>query len=70
MSDNVRIPGTLVDRVLGLGVCPLSIYNKYTPIQSKQSGLVDSIRVMLLTENFIKPWSDEYLLVKLLTRSF
>ena len=70
MSDNVRIPGTLVDRVLGLGACPLSIYNKYTPIQSKKSGLVDSIRAMLLTENFIKPWSDEYLLVKLLTRSF
>ena len=70
MSDNVRIPGILVDRVLGLGVCPLSIHNKYTPIKNKQSGLVDSIRAMLFTEHLIKPWSDEYLIVKLLTRSF
>ena len=40
MSDSVRIPGTLVDRVLGLGACPLSIYNKNTPIQNKINKVV------------------------------
>ena len=34
------------------------------------NGAVDSLRTVLFNEHFIKPWSDEYMLVKLLTRSF
>ena len=33
-------------------------------------GLVDTLRALLLCENYVKPWSNEYYLVKLLTRTF
>ena len=36
----------------------------------KYNGAMDSLRTVLFNENFIKTWSDEYMLVKLLTRSF
>jgi len=31
--------------------------------------LIDPLRFMLDNDNYIKPWSSEYLLVKLLTKS-
>ena len=66
------IPGTIIDRIVGMGVSPSSLLSdkcsshKYLPAD----GLVDSLRAMLLSDNYIKPWSNEYMLVKLLTRSF
>ena len=66
------IPGTIIDRIVGMGVSPSSLLSdkcsshNYLPAD----GLVDSLRVMLLSDNYIKPWSNEYMLVKLLTRSF
>ena len=66
------IPGTIIDRIVGMGISPSSLLSdkcsshKYLPVD----GLVDSLRAMLLSDNYIKPWSNEYILVKLLTRSF
>ncbi len=34
------------------------------------NGIVDSLRTLLYEDNYLKPWSNEYLLVKLLTKSF
>ena len=66
------IPGTITDIIVGMDISPSSLLSdkcsnhKYLPAD----GLVDSLRAMLLSDNYIKPWSNEYILVKLLTRSF
>ena len=35
-----------------------------------EDGLADTLHNILLHDNYVKPWSDEYSMVKLLTRSF
>ena len=35
-----------------------------------QDGITDSIRYMIMQEHFIKPYSEEHVLVKLLTKAF
>ena len=71
--DRVLVPGTLIDRIVKMGISPTSLLQSNVK-QSSQTftadGLVDSLRAMLYNDNYIKPWSNEYLLVKLLTRSF
>ncbi len=72
MTDGILIPGTIIDRIVKTGISPLSLLsqtNVRKPLQT-EDGLVDSLRSLLLCENYVKPWSDEYLLVKLLTKSF
>ena len=32
-------------------------------------GIVDSLRIMILSENVIKPWCNEYILIKLLMKA-
>ena len=71
--DNVLVPGTLVDRIVKMGISPTSLLCskvKHSSHQYTPDGLVDSLRAMLYNDNYIKPWSSEYLMVKLLTRSF
>ena len=71
IMHSTLIPGTIIDRIVGMGISPSSLLSdkcsshKYLPAD----GLVDSLRAMLLSDNYIKPWSNEYILVKLLTRS-
>ena len=56
------IPGTIIDRIVGMGISPSSLLSdkcsshKYLPAD----GLVDSLRAMLLSDNYIKTWSNEY----------
>ena len=67
------IPGSIIDRLVKSGVLPIQLmYNKPEHCNhiGKSDGVVDSLRNLLLHEHFIKPWSNEYLLVKLLTKSF
>ena len=73
MYNGSRIPGTIVDRILKLGYSPVDVLlsnvcDRHDSVID--NGAVDSLRTVLFNENFIKPWSDEYMLVKLLTRSF
>ena len=67
--------GSLLSRIIGQGASPLSvIYNTLdTPkaaIMDENNGVVDSLRLLLHSENYIKPWSVEHHIVKLLTRCF
>ena len=73
MYNGSRIPGTIVDRILKLGYSPVDVLLSNVCDRHDyviDNGVVDSLRTVLFNENFIKPWSDEYMLVKLLTRSF
>ena len=67
------VPGTLLDRVVSMGESPskrafnsqhVQVLYKYS---TNNDGLVDSIRHLLFTDNFTKPYSHEHLLVNLLT---
>ena len=72
MCKGTIVPGTLVSRLLSIGVSPVSyIFNSSTynlPTFNTLNGHVDSIRNLLYHENFIKPYSDEHTLVYLLTK--
>ena len=70
---SLYLPGTIVDRLVNMGADPLPIINVSSlgPTNLRSTdGVVDSLRSLLLNDNYIKPWSTEYFLVKLLTRSF
>ena len=64
-------PGTLLDRVVSMGETPTTpAFNaQHVPKTSvtNNDGLVDSIRHLLFTDTFTKPYSREHLLVHLLT---
>ena len=73
ITHGIRIPGTTFDRVLNYGVSPIdilcnSVHARHDSVTN--DGVVDSLRMVLHSEHFIKPWCEEYILVKLLTRSF
>ena len=73
ISDKIVIPGTLVERIVKMGLSPIDIINNGVKPPRKvntHDGLVDSIRTILYEDNYLKPWSTEYLMLKLLTRSF
>ena len=63
--------GTLLDRVVSMDESPTKpAFNcQHIPETSvtNNDGLVDSIRHLLFTDNFSKPYSHEHLLVHLLT---
>ena len=72
ITHNILIPGTLVNRIVDMGISPTSLI--FSCCNSSKAlytadGLVDSLRCMLYNDNYIKPWSNEYLIVKLLTKS-
>jgi hypothetical protein len=73
LSD--RVPeGTLLHRVLNLGMSPIdAILTKKSacaPHVFINDGFVDSLQFLLFNENFVKPWSVEYILTSLLTSCF
>ena len=72
LSDGSTVPGTIIDRLVKMGITPLPMLLHHESRKDTRSpdGIVDSLSAMLLNENYVKPWSSEYLLVKLLTRSF
>ena len=67
------VPGSTVSRIVNLGLSPVNvIFIKVTQIHDNcyNDGIVDSLRRMIFSENFIKPWCNEHILVKLLTKAF
>ena len=60
-------PETLVARVRGRG---FSHFGRDLPQMSDdtENGVVDTLKAILCKENFLKPYSDELLLLRLLTR--
>ena len=64
-------PGTLVECLISFGLSPTkSIFNKYSNSLWEQSGVVGSLKTLLIQENFVKPYSREHVLAVLLTKSF
>ena len=64
------VPGTLLDRVVSMGESSSKRAFNYQHVHESSAtndGLVDSIRQLLFTDNFTKPYSHEHLLVHLLT---
>ena len=74
LYNGTIVPDTLFSRLLAIGVSPVSciLYNyKYClPCFNHTNGHIDTLRNLLYNENFVKPYSDEHLLVYLLTKSF
>ena len=72
MSCGKTIPGKITDRIIQLGLSPVACaFNKYIPYaNTSRDGVVDSLSQLILSDNFIKPWSYEYTLSVLLTKAF
>ena len=72
LNDNL-VPGSTIARLVSLGFSPVNVI--FNTINSQHDscindGIVDSLRNMIFSEHFIKPWCHEYILVKLLTKAF
>ena len=66
MSTGIAIPGTLLHRLTNSGMSPA-----YCALQkNKYISSHVSLKVVLSSENFTKPYSDEHRLAVLLTKSF
>lgn len=72
LSGGIIARGTLTHRILAMGHSPLlcaftkqKICNYY-----EECGIVDTMKALLCSENFIKPYAEEHTLVTLLTNSF
>ena len=66
--------GSLLERVVRSGQSPINLLiNKPVNFNNVHSnvldGHIDSLKMLLCHENFVKPYSDEHLLVHLLTTS-
>jgi len=72
ICKGVLIPGTLVERAVSFGLSPIRcLFNDYKMSAfSNNCGIVDSIRALIMHENFIKPYSEQHVLTSLLTKSF
>jgi hypothetical protein len=72
------VKGTLLGSLLNFGLNPVNvIYEKpncrlhsINFYADRSDGVVDSLRYLLFHENFIKPWSHEFMLVTFLTKAF
>ena len=65
MATGVVVLGTIIDVVVKMGVSPVKA--AFTNVSNKgnedgEDGVVDSLKYLLLHENFIKPWSQEHVL--------
>ena len=73
LSTGNTVPGTLLSRIVNSGHSPLICTltkTKYMHVSSCNDGIVDSLRMVLASENFIKPYSEDHRLAVLLTQSF
>ena len=71
--NNDVIPSSIIDRVIKTGCSPVraafvkQYNNEAVPLGD---GMVDSLRFLTLHANFIKPWTAEHIIAKMLTRAF
>ncbi len=62
--------GNLLEKIIATGESPISLAFKkssHTECQRSENWHVDSIRMLLYHENFVKLYLEEYLLVRMLT---
>ena len=65
LQDGVVYPNTLLGRLLAAGLNPIKCAVDKTNMcekggRQRENGLVDSLRHLLVSENYIKPWSAEH----------
>ena len=75
LRDGAVYPNTLLaGRLISFGLDPIRCAVTETNIADKyrqgESGVIESLQHLLVSENFIKPWSAEHSLVTLLTSCF
>ena len=74
LSKGFIVPGTLISRILSFNLSPVECafykLKHFNNTFTDTDGVVDSLKTLLMNENFIKPYSDEHILTVLLTRSF
>ena len=74
LRDGAVYPNTLLGRLISFGLDPIRCAVTKTNIADKyrqgESGVIESLQHLLVSENFIKPWSAEHSLVTLLTSCF
>ncbi len=73
ISNGMVITRTLVDRVLQCGFSPVKCalnFNQTVENAQTESGVVDTLRSLLMHEHFIKPYSEEHIMTALLPRAF
>ena len=72
IARGVVIPGTIVDRLITYGLSPTkcAFFKGCRHSHQQNCGVVDSLRVLFMHQNFIKPYSEEHVLAALLTKSF
>ena len=70
---NKTYSGTIVHRLTQQGISPLHALSskpEKCSTSSSQDGTVDSLRQLIMHEQFIKPWSSQHILSTLLTKAF
>lgn len=72
IHNGVLIQGTIVERLVGLGLSPTNVlfFNEGIDCNVVSDGVVDSLRGILVSENFNVRTSAEHLLLDMLTRAF
>ena len=72
LATGYRCPGTLIDRLLNYNVPILhtAFFKPHFHSTLPHDGIVDSLRSLLCSEYFIKPYSDCHVLAVLLSKSF
>ena len=74
ISSGKVVQGTLFSRLVSLGLSPAKcMFTK--PLKARnvndvQDGIVESLRFLIHSEHFVKPWMSDHVLVQLLTSSF
>ena len=71
-SKDILIPGTLVSRVVKSSLSPMNCVFNPSPreVVKSKCGIVDSLKNLIMTENFIEPYCEEHILATLLVRAF
>ena len=71
------VKGTLLNRVIKAGSDPLKIIFEKQPfscanrdINIQEDGVTDSLKFLLLHNDYNKPWSEEHILATLLTKAY
>ena len=68
------VPGTLIDRIIKMKLSPVKcLFRRVLPNvieEAHHDGVVESLRFLILHENFIKPYSSEHIIASLLTKAF
>ena len=72
ICDECVVPGSFIDRILSFNLSPVECaFTRMSTDSSQQScGVTDSLKILLMHQNFLKPYSDEHIMAMLLTRSF